>query len=427
MWRQAPHPTLSRRRVGRAAGFLFVLGAILTVVTLAGPHRGVDASGVIGISIFALMLGVFCLLAPWDRWPRWTLAALVPIGLATISLGAELGRIDSFTYAMYFAVLFVWTGIALPRFTSIAVAPLAAVAYVVPLIRADAAASDVVTVATVIPMCVLIGESAAWAALMITRQETERERVTDAFVKEREATTRLREIDEMKNMSLQAVSHELRTPVAAIVGLSSSLDREPNLDESLRSMLISRITANAEKLARLLEDLLDIDRIQHGAVRDPDRSSVDLRELVDRVIQQIDPEEHRIDVYVEADRAWVDGPKVERILENLVVNAVKYAPRRSDIWVSLLRSGPAELTLAVEQEGPPIPEEMRAALFEPFHRGRSDHRAPGTGIGLTLVRQFAEIHGGKAWIEDRAGGGVSVKVTLADVEPGSARRDAKSA
>jgi signal transduction histidine kinase len=105
---------------------------------------------------------------------------------------------------------------------------------------------------------------------------------------------------------------------------------------------------------------------------------------------------------------------VERIVENLVYNAIKYSRSESPIVV-LVQPYEDGVLLAVEDEGPGVPDSLKEEVFQPFRQGpnRSPH-SPGTGIGLSLVARFAELHGGKAWVEDRPGGGSSFRVYLPD-------------
>jgi signal transduction histidine kinase len=113
-------------------------------------------------------------------------------------------------------------------------------------------------------------------------------------------------------------------------------------------------------------------------------------------------------------RLAVDAPKVERIVENLLVNAARHTPAGTTIWVRLQAQDHGVLLL-VEDQGPGIPAQLREQVFQPFQQGRNiaDH-APGSGIGLALVAQFASLHGGRAWVQDRPGGGASFQVFLPD-------------
>ena len=111
-----------------------------------------------------------------------------------------------------------------------------------------------------------------------------------------------------------------------------------------------------------------------------------------------------------------DAPKLERIIENLLVNAARHTPAGTTIWIRLHAQDDGVLLL-VEDEGPGIPPPLREQIFQPFHQGRNiaDH-APGSGVGLALVAQVAALHGGRAWGQDRPGGGASFRVFLTDTQ-----------
>ena len=228
-----------------------------------------------------------------------------------------------------------------------------------------------------------------------------------------EAAERLRALDEMKNMFLDAVSHELRTPLAAVLGIALTLGRpEIDLSEPEARDLITRLQTNARKLERLLSDLLDLDRLVRGIV-EPNRRPTDVGALVRGVVDAAElPGDHEITVQADTLVLPVDAAKVERIVENLLANAARHAPDATGIWVSATASDGGVL-ITVEDNGPGVPPELRAAVFEPFRQGpdRSQH-SPGVGIGLSLVARFAEIHGGRAWVEDRPGGGASFRVFI---------------
>jgi two-component system, OmpR family, sensor histidine kinase MtrB len=142
---------------------------------------------------------------------------------------------------------------------------------------------------------------------------------------------------------------------------------------------------------------------------------VDVGELTRRVVDDAGvAAEHTVVVDAPAFRLPVDAPKLERIVENLVVNAARHTPAGTTVWVHV-RPRDGGVLLVVEDEGPGVPPELREQVFQPFHKGRNvaDH-APGSGIGLALVARFATLHGGRAWVEDRPGGGASFRVFLPD-------------
>jgi PAS domain S-box-containing protein len=244
-------------------------------------------------------------------------------------------------------------------------------------------------------------------------QRSER-KFSEAFLREREAAQQLRALDDMKNTFLEAVSHDLRTPLTSILGSAITLERaNMDLPPEDAADLVRRIAANARKLERLLGDLLDLDRLQRGIIT-PQRRPTDVAELIRRSVDETeDRAGHVVHVLVDPFVVSLDGPKVERIVENLVTNAFRHTPAAAEIWVRAqeLDGG---LLLTVEDDGPGIPADLREEVFEPFRQapGSATGHSPGVGVGLSLVRRFAELHGGRAWVEDRAGGGSSFRVSI---------------
>src|SRR6266540_4078965 len=217
--------------------------------------------------------------------------------------------------------------------------------------------------------------------LVVARDVTERRRVEqqlrDSLEREQASTRHLRALDQMKSTFLQAVSHDLRTPLASVLGIAITLQR--------RHLELGR---------------------------------VDLGELVERVVKDASAEllEHRpVHVAVCPLRLEVDPPKVERIVENLLANAARHTPPGTPVWVRVEQHGNGAL-LVVDDAGPGVPPQLRETIFQPFRQGpRPASHAPGLGVGLALVRVFAQLHGGSAWVEDRPGGrGASFRVHLPD-------------
>jgi PAS domain S-box-containing protein len=236
---------------------------------------------------------------------------------------------------------------------------------------------------------------------------------SEAFRREKEAAQRLRTLDEMKNTFLQAVSHDLRTPLTAVLGTAVTLGR-PDIELSPEDHrdLLGRLISNARKLERLLSDLLDLDRLARGIV-EPKRNDTDVGALVHRIVAESDLlANHPVTVDATPLVVALDAPKVERIVENLLANTARHTPAGTHVWVRVAAQDGGAL-LVVEDDGPGIAEGFRDAIFEPFRQGPdAPQHSPGVGVGLSLVARFAELHGGKAWAEDRAGGGSSFHVFL---------------
>jgi PAS domain S-box-containing protein len=244
----------------------------------------------------------------------------------------------------------------------------------------------------------------------ITERKAAEQALRDSERRERDAAERLRALDEMKNTFLAAVSHELRSPLTSILGLSLTLERQ-RLSPADRRDLTHRVAQNARKLDRLLKDLLDIDRLSRGNVT-PKLRPTDVGALARGTIDSLELGERRVVVEAEEVSVPVDGPKIERVVENLVMNAVRHTGPDVTIWVRVWAGGGGAF-LAVEDDGPGVPDDLQSAIFEPFRQGpTASAHSPGTGIGLSLVAMFTELHGGRAWVEERAGGGASFRVFL---------------
>jgi two-component system, OmpR family, sensor histidine kinase KdpD len=203
----------------------------------------------------------------------------------------------------------------------------------------------------------------------------------------------LRRSDMLKTALLRSVSHDLRSPLTAILASAGALtNAELTLDETDRAELTHAIRDEAERLDRVVGDLLDLSRLEAGAVE----SHRELWSADELVAQALDGSD-RIQVQLDetAPPVRVDGPQVERALANLIGNALKFSPPGSPVTVRV-ESGATELRIHVVDQGPGIRAEDRDGLFRPFHGG---------GLGLAIARGFAEVNGGAVWSQDDPTGG----------------------
>ena len=226
--------------------------------------------------------------------------------------------------------------------------------------------------------------------------------------------TEQRQIEKLREDILSAVSHELRTPLTSVLGFALTLEeRRAELDPQTVDEIVADIAQAARRLERLLADLLDIERLRlgHTIVR---RERVDVADLVRRVVADYPLGGRVVSITGDPVSANVDGAKLERIVDNLVVNAAKHTPPEGPIEIRVDTRG-RDLLLVVEDEGPGIADEYKQDVFETFNRGPNvSSMAPGAGIGLSLVSRFAAIHGGRSWVEDAPGGGASFHVLIPD-------------
>ena len=231
--------------------------------------------------------------------------------------------------------------------------------------------------------------------------------MADAFTREREAADRLRELDHIKNTFMSAVSHDLRSPLTTIGALSDVLlKRLDDLPRDEVADAIGRIGGSAARANRVLTNILDVDRLSRGRI-DASRGEVDLGDLCARVVYGMEVDGHQIALPDQGARAWVDEGLAERIIENLLYNAVRHSGTKREVGLRLEEQDEG-VVLIVEDHGTGVPDELKESVFLAFHRGPTP--ASGTGVGLFLVSQFAELHGGRAWVEDRPGGGASFRV-----------------
>jgi PAS domain S-box-containing protein len=251
-----------------------------------------------------------------------------------------------------------------------------------------------------------------WQGVLVdVTQQKRTEQLEQDLEVERETAQKLRDLDDMKNTFLQAVSHDLRTPLAAILGLAITMGRDDlEMDAPETRDMARRIAVNAHKLDRLVNDLLDLDRLSRGIV-EPTLRPTDLGALIRNLVGESELiVERRVNLEVQPVTIPVDAAKVERIVENLIANTARHTPPEAQLWVRVEPMGEGAL-IVVEDDGPGVPEHERERIFEPFLQGPSpawgsrssrvsrSSTAAGHGCrsGRAAARRSASISPGSRW------------------------------
>lgn len=228
------------------------------------------------------------------------------------------------------------------------------------------------------------------------------------------------ESDKLRGALLNSVSHDLRTPLVTVIGAVSSLaENESGLSPADRTELTLTALDEARRLDRYVQNLLDMTRLGHGALK-PRRAAVDLREILGRVRSDLKRvlSRHRLDIETPRDLPPldVDPVLIGQALANVVENAAKYAPAGTAIRIKASQSQ-GFATIHVIDEGPGIPAAERELVFDMFHRVvQGDSKPAGTGLGLSIVRGIVEAHGGTAHADagpDGRGTAIVLRLPLA--------------
>jgi len=229
--------------------------------------------------------------------------------------------------------------------------------------------------------------------------------------------TRYREAEELKSTFVSVVSHELKTPVSLIKGYASTLGREDaTWDRATVREGLQVILEESDRLNALINNLLDASQIQAGAFR-IERADVSLPRLAARVVEAFTPQTsvHHFTLDFPSDFPCVmgDEERLRQVFNNLVSNAIKYAPQGGEIRIGGWLEG-EEAVVYVADQGIGIPEEEQGQLFQRFRRVDSSLRrsTQGAGLGLYLCKSIVEAHGGRIWLGSEAGRGTTVFFAL---------------
>jgi signal transduction histidine kinase len=253
--------------------------------------------------------------------------------------------------------------------------------------------------------------------------------LTDRAMMELDATRRLKVLNALNASFLAVASRKLRTPLRNLrnlLGTCRTLQQaRDRLPDHTRRELLSGVSGTVRRLDRLLTDVIDLQRLDWGAVT-LERQPVDIATLVQRVAARYRTQGRSLELSATPATVQLDASKAERILHELLANATMYTPRGTPVWIRTAPHGTGVL-ITVEDAGPGLPREFPTVVFDRVSHDRIPMvHPPDDAIGLSLVLRLAELHGGTAWVQDRPGGGTSVSVilpgpptpaSLADLEP----------
>lgn len=396
-------PPDRRRLYGRLAALFYAGSGAVGLATLPLPAPGLSTIAISAVDAAALAIAIAIWFAPWQRWPPRASLVVIPPAFALIALTNAFGGTDVHVYGVFFMVAFVWIGMTQPPRTSAAMAPLAAVAYILPVFfMAGNVASGVSSAAVTIPVCVLVGEAIAWGVGRL-------EQIELALLRERERAQELRTLDQMKDKFLSAVSHELRTPITICRGHLEVLKETAGEQEvrTVKEMLVDELGL----MGRLVEDLATLAWLD-------DRALLKVEPLpLDSFVSTITAKAETIlgghvrmksgggrGAMLRADRQ-----RLTQAIVNLLQNTAEHAKGDEPVCFHVLAE-PSSWRFEVADEGGGLPPGDEQAVFEPFSTGSS--AGGGTGLGLAIVRRIAKAHGGESGVVNRPGKGATFWIRI---------------
>ncbi len=229
--------------------------------------------------------------------------------------------------------------------------------------------------------------------------------------------TRDRAIDRMKSEFVSTAAHELQTPLAAIVGFSELLlSQKGTLSPEIEQESLRYIFEKADLLSQIVDDLLDISRIESGRPLEIFVDGFNLNTLVEQVVRpyRVRQEPYLFEVYLPEKTIEIvaDKAKVEQILDNVLSNAFKYSPHGGLIRLSV-ECDEVSCKMSVEDQGLGMTAEQRDRVFEKFYRGDASNTSiGGTGLGMSISKHFVEAHGGRIWVDSTPGQGTKVSFEI---------------
>ncbi len=235
----------------------------------------------------------------------------------------------------------------------------------------------------------------------------------------REANDKLKSLDRMKDDFVSSVTHELRTPLTSIRAFAELMRDDEGMDAAQRQQFLDIIVAETERLTRLVNQVLDMAKIEAGAA-EWHNTEVDLCALLQQAASSMAETFREREVRLEPQTpphpvpVWGDADRITQVVLNLLSNAVKYAPRQLGVVSLALRVVGDEALLLVHDNGPGVPPEQRAKVFEKFRQVEGDehYRPGGTGLGLPISREIVQHLGGRLWLDESPNAGACFVVAL---------------
>ncbi len=234
-------------------------------------------------------------------------------------------------------------------------------------------------------------------------------------------------VEKLQNALLDSISHELRTPLVSVVGALSSLqEKDMELDEAARRNLIDLARDEADRLNRLVSNLLDVSRIEAGAMR-LSLQPTDLADVVGATLEEANKRcktspSIKVEISPDLPLVSMDFALVSQVLNNLLDNAIKYSSPGSPVELKAGLDG-GSIRIEISDRGIGIPRQELARIFDKFYRVHRPDMVTGTGLGLAICKGIIEAHGGRITAENRDGGGTTIRVLLPLA--GSMRRNAR--
>ena len=276
------------------------------------------------------------------------------------------------------------------------------------------------------PYCLVIGALLSYL-FMVEHQQNQmefehRKRLSNALELERESTRKAKEAGEVKNTFLANMSHDIRTPMNAIIGFSDIIAKHPD-DEEVVKNAISKIQASGEILLKIINDVLDLSKIESGkaeiveTVTDLKQMEENLKMMLEYSIQK-GMIEFKVEDQIENPLVWCDATKLQQVLVNVLNNAVKFTPAGGTITFScvqrMIASGFAKYKFTIKDTGIGMTEEFQKHAFEAFERERTstESKTEGTGLGLAIVKKLVDLMHGDVIIQSNSGQGTKIQISL---------------